>query len=370
MAIFKSIRMQIICTFLIITIFTGLIVSIINYRESKRFLENQLTRELNNTANLIEKNIEDKLFEASKLVLTISKKKQFKQFDKEKMQITIEDFLAFADVFFNVYIYDKEGNLISAAYFDKRPYKPYIGENFNDYNNVFPEYAKKVLDSGTPTFTDTFYSKGDRLMLTYIAPVIGEDTGEVIGVMSCAIYVQDKKLESLLIKLKPSYNGFIYLMDQSGNGLAYAGHVPSQIVDINIENLIKDENKNFFNLSQETFRYKLNKVDIANIYVLVAVPNSLTLILLEKYTETMILYTILSLILAVLISVFLANMLVTPISMLVQGLKEVGRGNYSFRVKFKSTGEIEKAINAFNEMVEKLQKNKIIEKLWIENWNR
>ncbi len=368
MVIFRSIRIQIILAFLVITVFTGLVVSFINYRESKIFLENQLERELQNTANLVEKNIEDKLFEAGNLVLTISIKPEFRRLDKEKIQVTIENFLAFADVFFNVYVYDEKGELISAAYFDKRPYKPYLGENFNNYNNVFSNCAGKVILDGKPVFTDTFYSKGDRIILAYIAPVMGEDDKEIKGIISCAIYVQDKKLENLLIKLKPSYNGFIYLMDQSGNNLAYAGHIPSHIEDLKIEDLLN--NKGFFKLNQETFSYKLNRVDIANIYVLVAVPNSLALTLLENYTKNMILYTVFSLVVAIFISIFFANRLVSPISMLVEGLREVGKGNYSFRVNLRSTGEIDKAIGAFNEMVEKLQKNRIIEKLWIENWNR
>lgn len=361
--------MQIILIFLTITIFTGLIVSSVNYIESKNFLDNQLNRELDNTGNLIKKNIEDKLEEVGSQVSNITNKPEFKNYDRPEMQKTMEHFLEFSDMSFNVYVYNKTGYLIGAAYFDKRPYITYLGENFNNYKNVFTIYANKVFQDGKARFTDTFHSKQKRLMITYISPITDKANKDVIGIVSCGIYVYNKKLEKILERLKPPYDGFICLLDQKGNMMGYGGNIPEDFNKTKIESLLNlNKEQDIFKINNEEFRYKLNNVDVANIYILVAVPNKVVTEVLKVYTVNIVIYTILAMLLSIIISIFIANLIVRPISILVEGLKEVGNGNYTYRIEFKSTGEIERAVNAFNEMTGKLQKNKIIEKIWIENW--
>ena len=359
---FSSIKVQIILSFIGITLFTGLMVSLVSYWESKQFLDSMFNKGLENTAGLIEKNIEDNLSETGKIILDISKRPEVVALDAKKINPLIENFIAFSDLFFNVYIYNKDGKVISASYFDKRSTEPYIGENFKDYKNNFPDYATKVFTDGKPRFTGTFYSKAHKLFLSYIAPI--QDKNEIKGIISCGIYVQDKKLERLLETLKPPYNGFIYLADEQGNTLAYTGNIPSRD-DIKLENLLKNE---LLTTGGKEYRYKLTKVSQAGIYILVAVPASIASGLLEKHTWNIILCTVLILIIAILININFATLLTRPVSLLVEGLQEVGKGNYAFRIDFKARGEFSSAIKAFNEMAEKLQKNTIIEKIWIENW--
>lgn len=67
--------------------------------------------------------------------------------------------------------------------------------------------------------------------------------------------------------------------------------------------------------------------------------------------------------LAVLVGVSVARSVTTPVSTLMRGIKEVSRGNLSFRFRIKSKDEFGDLAGFFNEMVIKLEKQRKRERL-------
>jgi methyl-accepting chemotaxis protein len=192
----------------------------------------------------------------------------------------------------------------------------------------------------------------------------------VKGLASCGIFVDNPKVKKLLRNLVPAYSGFVCLLDSSGNVFGKEGNIPEHINSFSIQTLLEQSGKSqsILQLGEQTYRYRLKEIKNANFYVLVAVSDSVLKGMLMALAEEVITLNLLSFLLALLVSIILANLLVQPINKLVEGLREVGKGNYAYAIKARSFGEMEEAINSFNDMTEKLQKNRMIEKLWDEQW--
>lgn len=367
--IFRSLKSQIILFFISVSLFSGLALSFTNYWESSKLLRARLDRELENSADMIKGNIEGNLLDAEGMAQMLAEKKEFRQMDRGRIKEISSHFIKFADFFFNIYVYDRKGNLVFAGYFDEREYS-IRSENLNDYKNVFTECANQVFADGKPRLSDTFHSKGKRLVMAYVAPIMDGPGGGVKGIISCGIYVFSPKVQKLLRSLTPAYDGFICLVDSKGNVLGKGGSLPGRVTQL--EGAGADSGRDgalsTLKLGRETFRFARRKIEGTSLSVIVAVPDSLARSLLMAHVNEMILYNGLSLLVVVLLSTYFSNFIVGPVSQLVEGLQEVARGNYSVKVSIQSSSEMNRAGEAFNEMTEKLEKNNLIEKIWNENW--
>lgn len=367
----KSIRIQLILFFVIISLVSSVIVSSVNYVETEKLLNERFNRQLDDTASLIKMNIEGNLADIQEVVARFVRHPSVKKLDREKINEISAFFLDYVNLFYNIYVYDRDGSLISVLYFERESEEEQKGhkKNFRMLNNEFSHVALQVISDGNPRFTKTF-SRRQKLLTAYVASIPGANDGEPAGLVSCGIFVNNPRTANLLKNLVPTYSGFICLLDREGNVYASEGNIPETVTVFPLNTLQQKSAgpRPVLNVGGQSFRYSLEAIGSANLFVLVAMSDNVVRNLLSSLAKEVLMLNVFSFVIALLISTALAHIIVKPINNLVGGLREVGKGNYNCRVTARSFGEMEEAINSFNEMTEKLQKKRMIEKLWDEQW--
>jgi HAMP domain-containing protein len=361
-----SLRMNL--AFLTIALMSAGFVGLILYQKSRDALKEEVMRGLSNTSSILRDNLESRIQNAANLVDTLAKRPEFSELDFDQMQKTTEHFVQFADLFYNLFIYAPDGSVKTAAYMDRRDITPYLNENFNKVTTDFPGYARQVLSDGKPRFSGVFRVTETHLLIAYIAPIQSQD--KTIGLISCGIHLNDPKLENLMKSFSPSKGGFVLLLEPSGNILARGGMVDSEVISLDPalwQNLNGTSIQ--FNRNQKSYLFHTKPVGVSGLTLLTAIPDDVLKTTIEELGQSLALYTLIALILALALSSWIARTFISPISALVKGLKSVGEGVYTQNIEENASGEMGEAITAYNEMIEKLQKKRVIEKIWMENWD-
>jgi hypothetical protein len=371
MNVLRSIKVQLILFFLTISLISSAIVSMANFLENRRIISESFNRELASTAFLIQSSIEGSLSDAREAVQSFAEKIDIETMDTKKVQALTTDFVDFAEIFYNMYIYDRKGDLIAVAYYDRSDLQESRGhrKNFRENKNEFNGIAESVLNDGKPRFTQTFTRRG-KLFTAYVAPIHRNGGQTVAGLVSCGILVDNPKFKNLLRGLVPPYSGFICLIDEKGTIFGKEGNIPEDMSSLPIDELKKGMKGQSPRIAIKNipFRYALKDIPDAHLHVLAGMSEGVIQNTLTTLIKELLLVNAICLILGIVVSTLVAHLLVAPVKDLVAGLKEVSRGNYSFRAKARAYGEMGEAIASFNEMTGKLQKNRMIETLWNEHW--
>jgi hypothetical protein len=371
MSFFRSIKVQLILFFVIITLISSIIVSVANFLENRKILSESFNRELGSTTLLIQSSVEGGLQDAREAVQSFAKKLDLEAMKREQLQSLTTDFVDFADIFYNMYVYGREGDLMAVAYYDRSDLQESRGhrKNFREKKNEFYYSAETVLKDGQPRFTRSFMRR-NRLFTAYVAPIHRHGGDEVTGLVSCGILVDNPKFKSLLRGLVPPYSGFICLLDEEGTIFGREGNIPGTLATFSMDELRKGlkSPSPHLRINDRPFRYALKEIPDARLFVLAAMSEEVIQTTLMTLIKELLAVNALCLILAIAVSTLVAHLLVGPVKELVAGLKEVSRGNYACRAGARAYGEMGEAIVSFNEMVGKLQKNRMIESLWNEHW--
>ncbi|MBW7876689.1 MAG: cache and HAMP domain-containing protein [Candidatus Cloacimonetes bacterium] len=361
-----SLRMNL--AFLTIALMSAGFVGLILYQKSRDALKEEVIRGLANTSQILRDNLESRIQSATNLVDTLTQRPEFSNLNFPRIQETTEHFVQFADLFYNLFIYDLEGSVKTAAYLDRRDITPYLQENFNQVKTDFPGYARQVLADGKPRFTGVFRVTDTHLLVAYIAPIKKEE--KTIGLISCGIHLNDPKLENLMKSFSPAKGGFVLLLEPSGKILSRGGVIDQELTSLD-PNLWKDRNGTSLPLTstQKSYLFHTKSVGVGGLTLLTAIPDDVLKTTIEELGQSLAVYTLIALIISLFLSSWIARTFISPISALVKGLKSVGEGVYTHNIEESASGEMGEAITAYNEMIEKLQKKRVIEKIWMENWD-
>ncbi|MHC9539043.1 MAG: HAMP domain-containing protein [Vulcanimicrobiota bacterium] len=366
MTFLKSIKTQIILFCILIAVVSSTIIGITNYLETGALLNRSFDRELDDTASLIKMNIEENLADARHTVSVLIDNESMKSLDRKRIDEISAHFIDFVNIFYNVFVYDRDGNLVSVTYYKRENLHELQSHsvNFKLKKGEFYRIASKVLEDGAPRFTSAFHSK-NNLVTAYVAPITRGS--EIQGVVSCGIVVDNPKLKKLLQSLVPPYSGFICLMDSDGNIFGSEGEAPQELPAL-AKNIVQQGGSRKLLLNERTYRYVVKKIRDSNLFIMVAISERYLKDMLFTLVRELIILNVISLFLVLGISTLLAHILVKPLKKLVEGLREIGKGNYSCRIETKVYGEMKEAVQSFNEMSLMLEKNRMIEKIWNENW--
>lgn len=364
---FSSIGLRLLVAMMLLVLGCGLLVGTTGYLESAKIVERQFHQELENTSALISSNIQNKLTLAAQKVEVLAKKRFIQ--DTSKMHYTqsiLDDFVRFVDLYYSTYLFSLEGPVKAMAYADGRDTKRYEHLDYTKYDESFTTYTTEVLKTGEGRYTSSFTPGKDKLLITYLTPVINKE-GDTTGLLSCAVQINDPKLKAFLEQLKPSFDGFLALLDSKGKILASSGNLSEEVKDFDLIQLKSGLSKEM-QLGDKNYRFELRELSFAKVHVVTAIEASVVSSTIEQLLLQIILITSLTLLLTLALAFSITRKLTKPITSLVQGMQRVREGIYSKPIDEKSSGEMAQAIDAYNEMTEQLQKKRLIEKVWIENW--
>ncbi|MFC1745435.1 cache domain-containing protein [Candidatus Riflebacteria bacterium] len=363
----NTIRFKLIISFFLITVISGFLVVTASFMGSRQTMINKSKKEFANYTSLIKNIVEGRLTDSARLLRILATRPEIVNFDRQSAERTLNHYLQGMEVFYNVFVFDKTGQARVVAYKEERNLELYYKENYNKSNPQFASYANEVLKSGKTKLTNTLRLKNGLLLMSYIVPI--KKDNKVIGVVSGGCAINEPQLKNLLNRIKPSTDGYIALLEKQGHIAASNQNLPAIKLDLSVLKNKKNEPRIKLPGKKDTYIFHLESIAKGNLLLLTALPDRTLFSFNLELALNIFLYSLLSFFLAALFSAYIAGVIVKPIEALVTGLKNVGDGIFSERVSCSTGGEMHEAISAFNDMVDSLQKNRIIEKLWNEHWD-
>ncbi|GAB4268122.1 MAG: hypothetical protein Kow0029_03210 [Candidatus Rifleibacteriota bacterium] len=350
-----SLSFQIAVFFTLISMLAVVGSGTLSYLESRNLIEKQFEKSMGDIATTIGGSLNNKVESAAESILRIAEDDRFVLEDNAKIQEFIRIVVKSSTLFNNIYYFSPEGPILAAAYSDGRDVTKYGAENFMNYSesektSAVYESLIKAKETQAPVYASFFKSATDRLMNTFIVPVVRD--GEVKGLLSCAIALDSSsKLLDMMRNLKPHPKGFIALTSSQGNIVISAGDLPEELASYTL--VTADETKLQKNAGYiQAFR-SMGKTGLG---IVVGIPESVILDLLVKLRYNTIFYTLGVGLFASILGILVASFLTAPLSLLVDGLNKLKNGERVPRINCRASGEIAAAIFAFNELSEKLRK--------------
>ncbi len=368
----KSLYFRFLSVFTAITVLSGSLIGFVCFYECEAVLKAQLSDFLGESARSVNEAIASRVGSAAGVVRAAAKKEFMASGDTAEIERYLKNAVELSDFFYNIYYFSSDAKLSAAAYSDNRDVKPYIGLDYNGFagdSNMrgFRASAHKAIELKSPLFSNTFYSPAKKLLFTYIAPVISG--GKAAGLLSAAIYANDKNFQNFITALKSHPDQFICLFDSEDRLIASTGEEASAHYS---RYAALEPGKVLWNPAAEgTEACLVVKVREpgACISTLTGVGARAIKNTMANLRSKIISYTLLAIAAVIFISILFSRALIRPIKALVDGLKRVDEGVYTHRISAGGAGEIDEAIAAFNKMNEKLHKSRVIENLWNERWN-
>lgn len=235
-------------------------------------------------------------------------------------------------------------------------------KNIGKVNIKERDYFKEAME-GKNAISNTIVSKVDGRIVIVFATPIKDKNGNVLGVLSNSVY--SDFFVSKLSNIKIGQSGYVYLMDNTATVVSHP------IKDkINTKLGIKEledasiTNSDPSNGTAKQLMYVHERIEKLAAYVKIAGVNW-TLVATTDYEEVqapikslLISSTIILLIFALIaagISFYISRLIVTPISLLLEGMTKVSNGNLNVSMNIRSKDEFGILSNTFGDMADKIK---------------
>ncbi|HNX76600.1 MAG TPA: cache domain-containing protein [Candidatus Rifleibacterium sp.] len=363
-----SLYFQITVLFLLLSIISAVGAGTLNYLESRRIIVEQFNESMRSIATTISSSLNDKADDAADAIMRLCRHDILHHGTQEDIQSFLKVAVDSSSLFNNIYYFDPTGPLKAAAYADGRDLSRYAGENFLTYRErektrmVYFDLVR-ALETRTPVFSAFFKSATDRLMNSFIVPVVHEE--RVIGLMSCGIVLdRTNKLLDMMQRLKPHPQGYIALIDKGARILLNVGEMPDNFSPnsewMNVEDLL---------ISESGYLQTVLRMEKTGLGICVGIPETAIAGLLSHLRRGTIGFTLGAGLVATLFGILAASILISPLSELVKGLRQLRAGAHGDRIDRAASGEIAEAIVVYNEISDRLARNPENVSCWARIWD-
>lgn len=265
-----------------------------------------------------------------------------------------------------------------------------VKESIPNFDPRKRPWYKAALKAGkqtwTPIFADAF---GESLIISAVQPYYNKSR-QLEGVLSSSFFLN--YINDFLVKLKIgdreiSKIGKVFIMEQSGELVSTSSSAPVYVDKgkdferikasdsddpsikaaagylsnlLNDPNKIKDSQQFKFSLNgNQQFLYVTslnNKFELDWLIVFI-VPESYFTAQIDANTRTTILLTIAALVVAILIGIFTAQWVATPVVRLNTVARDLAEGQWDKTVEFDREDEVGQLAKSFNKMAKQLQES-------------
>lgn len=362
-----SLYFQITVLFVLISIFSVVGAGTLNYLESRRIIVAQFNKSMKDIATTIGSTLNDKTDDAAEAILRISGHDIFLSGQPGDIQKFLQVAVESSGLFNNIYYFDAAGPLKAAAYADGRDLTRYHGENFNNYRDQ--EKTKMVyldllraLETKTPVFSAFFKSTHDRLMNSFIVPVMRGH--EVAGLLSCGIVLdRTNKLLKMMQELKPHPHGYIALLSQDGKMLINAGELPQNFSPGKDWHVFEDSL-----IHDAGYIQVVLHMEKPGLGICIGLPESAVRAILDRLRSGTLSFTVGVGFLASFFGILAAWILISPLSALVNGLRQLRLGRPGDEIDCRASGEIAEAISVYNDLSDKIRRDSQMTAMWAALW--
>lgn len=270
----------------------------------------------------------------------------------EDLQTTLTNFVEIQTALAGVAFYDGKG--IQRVY--SQPGATTIGQSFADR-----DYFQQAAITLKPYQGTAVKSRASGLMTSAYGVPILDDTGQFLGVLSGGISLS--KLSDAIVNNNFGTDTRASIIDFRNGGVVIADRDPQLLISpVSMEN---DAIKRL--LTGQSGAIETNngagEMELTGFApvpdlpwgVIVVTPSKSALAIVNTMTQNASLYTILVILFAVIIGIILMLGISRPLRRLIEGTKEIGRGNLDYNVAVTSRDEIGDLSRAFGDMTKKLK---------------
>ncbi|NLF95449.1 MAG: HAMP domain-containing protein [Candidatus Riflebacteria bacterium] len=284
----------------------------------------------------------------------------------------VHDFLDQQKIYFGCNIYDREGRKILSAVrndqdFGKTPATgtidfagdPAYGQSFR--NVVKTRQAALFANDATEL------SEKKLFLMVPISDFVNPE--EVVGVISCSISISSPDIHEIVCGFPIAESDILILLDRHGNILSSQGHLPEGLRAINVEKVSRKKIENILlDLVGTTYLGTIAALPGSEGLLLVARPRHLVLAFLNQLLLDLALMLVVAFVIAVAAGFFMSRSLAEGISILVDAIRNVASGAVSHRVDLRGEDELAEAAQAFNDMLNTLEKHRMMDDIWHQEW--
>lgn len=359
----RSLFLEIVAAAAAVAVLTGAIVGAANWRAGRAVLDELIRLGLRRDSELIRSALGERIASACAIVDSAAKDPDLAGVALPPIQRELDRRIQDATLLANLYYYVPDGTLSAVAYHDRRPITKYLGRRLQepDPKKAVPEVTDAIdaaVKTGRPAFSRAFLDSESQPMFIYVVPVSRPD-GQAF--LSSGIKGSDPRLTRMLDALRPAHGGFVGFYDKARGVVVRAGEPPP---GLDVAAIPADRPAR-----QGDFLVAKAPEDRTGLTVVIGVPASASRRALEALSRDVLASTLVAILIAALLAGVFARHLGAPLQALVEALREVQRGAYAHRIEVEASGELGEAVDAFNEMAGKLQRSRVIERVWSETWD-
>lgn len=273
---------------------------------------------------------------------------------------------------FDCKIYNREGKIILSALRNNRDTGVANASDSIDFVND-PGYVdsfKSVISTRQATLFANDAAELHEKMLFLMVPISDfVNSKEVIGVISCSISISSPDIHEIVCGFPIAQSDILLLLDRHGNLLSSQGHLPEGLRGINVEKVSRSKIKSIFlDLAGTTYLGTISALPGSEGLLLVARPRHLVLAFLNQLLLDLALMLVVAFVIAVATGFFMSRSLAEGISVLVDAIRNVASGIVSHRVEVQGNDELAEASQAFNDMLNTLEKHRMMDDIWHREW--
>ncbi len=362
-----SLYFQLTILFLLLSIISAVGAGTLNYLESRRIIVDQFNDSMRSIAGTISYSLNDRADDAADAIMRLSRHDILHHGTPQEVQNFLKVAVDSSSLFNNIYYFDPTGPLKAAAYADGRDPSRYADENFQNYRErdktrmVYHDLVR-ALETRTPVFSAFFKSATDRLMNSFIVPVVHEE--KVVGLMSCGIVLdRTNKLLDMMKRLKPHPQGYIALIDKEARQLLTVGEIPANFSPssewMDVEDLL---------ISESGYLQTVLRMEKSGLGICIGIPETAITGLLAHLRKGTVAFTLGAGLVATLLGILAASILISPLTDLVSGLRQLRAGLPGDRINRAASGEIAEAIYVYNDISSQLSRSKETQSFWAHLW--
>jgi HAMP domain-containing protein len=373
---FQKIRNRIVFTVIIAAVLPLMLISgSIAFKVRKDLVEQTVLTQKQRTQT-IQHGIQTLFKSYFKQMENLAKIPEIQGMKAEEQIKPIHEFLEQQKIFLSCSVYTDELSIVSVALRNRKDQIDYAPEDFSSGPDEVSKMKKafdKVVASGEPAFLTHYLPVLDEQRLFVFVPVFDfVNSQKVVGLISCSISLLAPDIHEIICDYPIKNDDILVLTDRQGGLVSWQGNIGENFSGLFIPQNWNNDLKSRavrVKIASASYLGTVSPLPVMDGYLLAARPWNKALGFLNQLLLDLALVFAVAIVIAVSAGFFMSRSLAEGIELLVKGIREVSRGVLSHRVEVSGKDELAEAGRAFNEMVDSLEKHRIIDQVWNKEWN-
>lgn len=365
----KSFFRRIFISFTIVSILPLLFMTTVIYFKNSKLIDKKIQKNIDNEMIMMGRVIDDTLYNLNNIVNYIAENKEMQGLlskdgyesydekfrDKQKMYVLVNSIEVKSK---DIPIYIMSMNNPYCRYSNQQNYESIYGAKEGYGFQKIISASENQWDRGYYIHRRVDGKEGKDIVLTMVRKIRDSSSNEIIGYVFLDVY--DEFFDNIFVNSSMDEGNNIYVVDEDGiivtdkrdkmeTGFNYYDRVDESYFvdgDISFKTKIGSENRYIY------FR----ELEGSGLKIIQEIPTKLLNRDRVLIVETFVFVLIFLLIISVWISYMFSRRLSNPIKVLSRKMEEVSKGDRSTRFEIKTGDEIEVLGDAFNQMVEDIDR--------------